>query len=84
MQRPCSFLVTGIALLGTVLTTGCAVSSVQPDSKADIDQAREAIWAKELAIYAARGKGDLETYLANTSLHHMGWPPGWDKPSGQG
>ena len=48
----------------------------------DEAQARDEIWAKEQAIYAARGEGDLQFYVDNASEHYMGWPPGWPKPSG--
>ena len=48
----------------------------------DREQATEEIWAKEQAIYAARGEGDLQFYVDNASEHYMGWPPGWPKPSG--
>lgn len=48
----------------------------------DKAQAREEIWAKEQAIYAARGRGDLQFYVDNASDHYMGWPPGWPTPSG--
>ena len=48
----------------------------------DEAQAREEIWAKEQAIYASRGRGDLQFYVDNASDHYMGWPPGWPTPSG--
>ena len=48
----------------------------------DREQARAEIWEKELAIYAARGNGDLQYYVDNASEHYMGWPPGWPRPSG--
>ena len=50
----------------------------------DEAQAREEIWRKEQAIYAARGRGDLQFYVDNASEHYMGWPPGWPGPSGIG
>ncbi|MYF07485.1 MAG: nuclear transport factor 2 family protein [Rhodospirillaceae bacterium] len=48
----------------------------------DEAQARDEIWRREQAIYAARGNGDLQYYVDNASKHYMGWPPGWPKPSG--
>lgn len=48
----------------------------------DPEKATEEIWAREQAIYAARGEGDLQFYVDNASEHYMGWPPGWPKPSG--
>lgn len=37
--------------------------------------ARDAIWAKELAIYAGRSHGDLTAYQANTARNYLAWPP---------
>jgi len=48
----------------------------------DREQATAEIWEKEQAIYAARGQGDLQYYVDNASEHYLGWPPGWQKPSG--
>jgi len=48
----------------------------------DREQAKAEIWEKEQAIYAARGQGDLQYYVDNASEHYLGWPPGWQKPSG--
>jgi hypothetical protein len=33
------------------------------------------IWSKEQAIYAGRGRGDLEPYITNTSKLYVSWPP---------
>ncbi len=70
-----------LALLPTFLL-GCAGQPGGETDSYDVDEAREEIWGKEQAIYAARGDGDLQTYINNTSEHYMGWPPGWDQPSG--
>ena len=48
----------------------------------DRQAARDEIWEKEQAIYAARGDGNLQYYVDNASEHYMGWPPGWPAPSG--
>ena len=48
----------------------------------DPAEATGEIWAKEQAIYAARGDGDLQVYVDSASDRYMGWPPGWPKPSG--
>lgn len=42
--------------------------------------ARDAIWAKEKAIYAARGDGNLQVYADSISDAYVGWPPGLDEP----
>lgn len=42
-----------------------------PEAKA----AQSMIWAKELAIYAGRAKGDLTPYTSNASPDYLGWPP---------
>ena len=67
-----------------VLAMLVAACGGQPSGNAEYDRAaaREEIWAKEQAIYAARGEGDLQYYVDNASEHYMGWPPGWPKPSG--
>lgn len=68
-------------ILGTLTLTACVTG---PTNTADYDrdQAKEEIWAKELAIYQARGRGDLQVYVDSTSDHYRGWPPGWPEPSG--
>ncbi|MEM7704412.1 MAG: nuclear transport factor 2 family protein [Pseudomonadota bacterium] len=71
-----------VALLLAGFLYGCASQSGDAEDSYDLDAAREEIWGKEQAIYAARGDGDLQTYINNTSEHYMGWPPGWDQPSG--
>ena len=60
---------------------GCATSGRIGSVGYDEDQATQDIWAKELAIYQARGRGDLQVYLDNTSSQYLGWPPGWEKPN---
>lgn len=42
--------------------------------------ARDAIWAKEKAIYAARGDGNLQVYADSISDAYVGWPPGLEEP----
>lgn len=44
--------------------------------------ARDEIWAKEQAIYKARGNGDLNYYRANASIGYKGWPPYSELPGG--
>lgn len=70
-------LVIGVCL---VLLSGCA-NSIPVTASYDEAKATQDIWAKELAIYEARGRGDLQVYLDSTSLKYLGWPPGWEKPN---
>lgn len=62
------------ALLGT--------STVRAAQDYDPAEAQAEIWAKEQAIYKARGNGDLQVYVDSASENYRGWPPGWPKPSG--
>ena len=75
---------TRFAVLPIVMAI-CACAG-QPQGAGAYDQsaAKDEIWAKEQAIYAARGRGDLQVYIDNASEHYMGWPPGWPTPSGIG
>ena len=90
MSRLAQTIPAGAFVLAVILLVGCvaAPDKVQPSSatnnpsQLEVERARDVIWAKELAIYSARGNGDLDTYIANTSTRYMGWPPGWDQPSG--
>ncbi|WP_446831760.1 DUF4440 domain-containing protein [Candidatus Foliamicus sp.] len=79
MMRVLASRVAPLAL--AALAAACAG---QPSSSPqyDRDAARDEIWAKEQAIYAARGEGDLQVYVDNASEHYMGWPPGWPTPLG--
>jgi hypothetical protein len=61
-----------VALFGA---GACAAQTEQ-----EVVAARDAIWAKELAIYKARGEGNLGVYLDNTSERYKGWPPGVKVP----
>jgi hypothetical protein len=40
------------------------------------------IWAKEQAIYNARGQGDLRTYIDNVAADYRAWPPYSARPTG--
>jgi hypothetical protein len=63
------------------LLIGFASSPIKAGATADetkaaqAKEAQETIWAKELAIYAGRAKGDLTPYTSNTSQDYLGWPP---------
>lgn len=36
---------------------------------------RDTLWAKELKIYAARGRGDMSVYIAEIADGYLSWPP---------
>ncbi|WP_375194339.1 nuclear transport factor 2 family protein [Sphingobium sp.] len=44
--------------------------------------AQAEIWVKEQSIYAARGRGDIGAYLANTATDYLAWPPLRTMPEG--
>lgn len=46
----------------------------------EIAKAREQIWAKELAIYAGRAKGDVGYYYDNAAPDYLAWTYGAPKP----
>lgn len=58
------------ALIGSAATLAAAGPAGDP-----VAAARAEIWAKELAIYADRGNGQLDFYVANASPRYLGWPP---------
>lgn len=61
---------------------GCSDDSLPGDAAEYKAAARDAIWSKEKAIYAARAEGNLQYYVDNASEQYLGWPPGWPTPSG--
>jgi ketosteroid isomerase-like protein len=83
MARATSSVSLTILIFMTV--ADCVAWAQQPAAaatKGAIERARADIWAKELAIYAARGRGDLDTYMRSASNKFLGWPPIWPKPAG--
>jgi hypothetical protein len=46
--------------------------------------AQAEIWAKEKAIYAARGAGNLKPYIDNVASNYLAWPPFSPVPTGVG
>ncbi len=76
-----------LRILFSILAVAFAVGGCQtpdatePDNLADI--ARDEIWAKELAIYEARGEGDISVYVSNTADGFSAWPPFTDAPYGR-
>ncbi len=41
---------------------------------------RDLLWARELEIYAARGRGDLGRYEAEITASYLAWPPQHARP----
>ena len=75
------------AALGIVtalaLSAGAAsAADTPPAHDARWEAEKQAIWAKELAIYEGRSRGDLSLYLANTATHYVAWPPFNEVPKG--
>ena len=76
-------LSTRLTALALAMALGaCAGESPPGDSVSEKEAAREAIWAKEQAVYAARRRADPQFYIDNASEQYVGWPPGWDAPEG--
>ncbi|QVM84635.1 hypothetical protein [Novosphingobium decolorationis] len=76
---------TRLALSGLLLAGLAAprlAAAAQPPSDAAWQAAKEAIWARELAIYNGRAKGDLAIYLASTAHGYKAWPPYAPLPKG--
>lgn len=48
---------------------------VQAQTAAEVEAAKETIWAKEQRIYLGRAEGGLAYYLDNASDRYVGWPP---------
>ncbi len=63
-----------LALVGIV---GVRAVAAQGD---ETTQARDAIWSKEMAIYAGRSKGSVDYYVANASPHFLAWTAGTPAP----
>ncbi len=71
------------ALVAATVISGCqSVGSPESDLAA-IPNAQDEIWARELAIYEARGQGDISVYLSNTAEGFSAWPPFTDTPYGR-
>jgi ketosteroid isomerase-like protein len=63
--------------LATVIAATQAAAPAM--TKAEV---QAAIWAKEQAIYAARGRGDMQPYKASIARDYAAWPPFRDTPAG--
>lgn len=64
-------------LLAASFAAAAGVASAAPvlPTAEQKETARAEIWAKEQSIYAARGRGDISVYLANTAADYLAWPP---------
>lgn len=72
-----------VPALAVALALGaCAGQAPTGDAAGHKEAAREAIWAKEQAVYAARRRADPQFYIDNASEQYVGWPPGWAAPEG--
>ena len=68
-------ILVAIFLAGSTALGAAATGRDDPASRA-----REAIWAKELAIYEGRSRGSVRYYLANASPHFLAWTAGTPAP----
>jgi hypothetical protein len=74
MTRFTMLALLGLAGLGA--TAGLAADQA-PDP---VTQARNAIWAKEMAIYEGRSRGMVDFYIANASPNFLAWTAGTPAP----
>jgi hypothetical protein len=74
-------LATVAAALIATAATATAAPVGDPPGQA---QAQAEIWAKEQAIYAARGQGNLKPYIDNVASNYLAWPPFSPVPTGVG
>jgi len=67
-------------IAGAVLVLACPLHAAPPAPTASYAAIRDALWAKERAIYEGRGRGDISAYLNNSSDAYVSWPPSFDAP----
>lgn len=74
----CVALACAGAFTGTALAdTATPATAPATDDPAAVQQI---IWAKEMAIYQGRAKGDVSYYVNNTSPHFLAWTAGTPAP----
>lgn len=73
------YLLPALAIAAIPSAAYATTPAPAPQDKAAI---QAEIWAKEQAIYAARGRGDIGVYLSNTATDYLAWPPLRAKPEG--
>jgi ketosteroid isomerase-like protein len=72
-----SHLKLALVLAGAVLMP---LSAAQADPAQDKAEATKEIWAKEMAVYAGRARGDISPYVDNVAADYAAWPPGTKIP----
>lgn len=70
-----------LATVAAALTAATTTPAAYPPEQA---KAQAEIWAKEKAIYAARGAGNLKPYIDNVASNYLAWPPFSPVPTGVG
>jgi len=55
-------------------------AQVRRMAEPSLDALRDLLWARELEIYAARGRGELTTYENAIAPSFLAWPPQHSKP----
>lgn len=68
-------VILAAAVVALVSGSSAMGQSAPEHGSAEWNAARDTIWAKELAIYAGRSRGDLTAYQANTARNYLAWPP---------
>jgi hypothetical protein len=69
--------------LALCLAVFAAQAAAATDEAAEYrEQVRAEIWAKELAIYAGRGDGNLQPYIDALATDYIAWPPFREEPAG--
>jgi len=68
-----------LALLG-LAGLGATACLAAVETKDAAIEARDTIWAKEMAIYAGRSHGMVDFYIANASPNFLAWTAGTPAP----
>ncbi len=71
-------------LLFALATVAAMSANTMVPAPPDQAKAQSEIWAKEKAIYAARGVGNLKPYIDNVASNYLAWPPFSPVPTGVG
>jgi Domain of unknown function (DUF4440) len=67
-------------LLGTAFFSAAAGFAAKAAIGNGTEEAKQAIWAKEMAIYEGRSRGMIDFYLANASPNFLAWTAGTSAP----
>lgn len=73
------FLCVVVALLASNVT-GCSQREQPALTEAQKATTQAELWAKEIAIFEGRSRGELSQYLDVTSDSYLGWPPMMAQP----